>query len=143
MKTSIALILFLFAGALSTEIYSQKLYLTRAEAEADARVFLDVYAHHPGRLLYRTQAEIDSLKQSLLINLPDSISYDDFYLTLLQSIVFLKDGHTDLSPGPTYSKAKSSSTTLPFRYAILNDKIHIIDTLTAGLNDLLYAHLIS
>ena len=142
LKRLICLATILLLGG-SSGLYSQELFLSKVELEKDLSVFIDIYEHHPGKFLYRTKSEIDSVKKELSLNLKDSISYDEFYLDLLQALVFLKDGHTGLSLGNRYSVTKRSKTTLPFRYKILDGKVYIIDTLSAGLNNLMYSKIIS
>lgn len=122
---------------------AQEPYLSHKEAKEDLIVFSDALNHHPGRHIYRSETEIDSLLKSLNTGIPDSISFDIFYLKLLESLVYLKDGHTGLSLGEKYSATKRSSTTLPFRNKIINNEIYIVDTLISGTSDFLHTKIVS
>ncbi len=117
----------------------------RSEALEDLEVFLDAYEHHPGRYLYRTRAALDSIELKLAesIRQKDSISYDEFYLSLLQTLIFLKDAHTDLSRGPRYSANPNSTSLLPFRYKIIGDEVYITDTLAEATGDLLFSKILA
>lgn len=124
-------------------LFAQAQYLSAKNIQDDLGVFIDALDHHPGKYLYRTTAEIDSLKESVIKQVTDSISYDDFYLHLLESLCFLNDGHTGLSLGSAYGQVKRSHTTLPFRYKIIDDNIYIIDTIGPLKHDLLFNKIIS
>lgn len=117
--------------------------LPKDQMKEDLDVFIEAYEHHPGLYLYRTEAQIDSVKQSLKNIISDSISIDSFYLTLLESLVFLKDGHTGLSLGRKYSDFERSKKTLPFKYKIMDDRLYVVDTLVSGLGDFMYSELLS
>lgn len=122
---------------------AQKLMISSEEALEDLAIFSEAIDHHPGRFIYRSKAEIDSVKNGLETGITDSISLDELYLKLLEALVFLKDGHTGLSLGERYGVVKRSTTTLPFRYKIVGNEIFIVDTLTPRVSDLLYAKIVS
>ncbi len=139
LQTILALIFFFGF----TETDAQEPYLSHKKADEDLIVFSDALNHHPGRYIYRNKVEIDSLLKSLNTEIPDSISFDAFYLKLLESLVYLKDGHTGLSLGEKYNATKRSSTTLPFRYKIIDNEIYIVDTLISGTSDFLHTKIVS